>query len=254
MGALVMDRCGPIIPGWAGRWLRTLVVVSFGLLAVGCASPKTYLVTDMELPNRPGGHRVLLMPADVVLSELAVGGTSEPNAAWTKAAKGHIERALADLLKKEGARLIHYRAPKKGQGTLHKKHIQLVKLHDAVVSMIGRHGYAGPGDFSLPTKKGKFDWTLGKGVAALRKAYKADYALFVYMRDSYSTDGRKAMMVVTSLFGGARGGVQKGYATLVDLRSGQVIWINYFRKDSGDLRTAETAREASQILIAELPL
>ena len=48
------------------------------------------------------------------------------------------------------------------------------------------------GVLKLPNKDGKFDWTLGEGVKALREDADADYALFVFLRDSYASAGRKA--------------------------------------------------------------
>ena len=59
--------------------------------------------------------------------------------------------------------------------------------------------YSMPGS-ALATKKDakgkpRMDWSLGPGVAALREATGADYALFTYVRDSYASGGRTALRI-----------------------------------------------------------
>ncbi len=108
---------------------------------------------------------------------------------------------------------------------------------------------------ALPTKKDKFDWSLGKGVTVLRDSFGADYALFVYFRDSFVSSGRVAVIFIGALFGvGIPGGRQVGFASLVDLQSGDVVWFNRLLKGTGDLRKPDLARSASEDLLSKLPL
>ena len=108
---------------------------------------------------------------------------------------------------------------------------------------------------ALPTKKDKFDWTLGPDAAVLGEEYDADYALFVYMRDSFASSGRMAVILVGALFGvGVPGGQQIGFASLVDLRTGQILWFNRLFSEVGDLREPESAHTAVEYLLDELPL
>ena len=51
-----------------------------------------------------------------------------------------------------------------------------------------------------------------------------------------------------------RGGVQLGYASLVDLNTGQVVWFNRLARPSGDLREAGKAAETLDALLAEFPI
>jgi hypothetical protein len=53
---------------------------------------------------------------------------------------------------------------------------------------------------------------------------------------------------------GLPGGVQVGFASLVDLRSGDILSFNRLIDPAGDLRTAEAARNAVKKLLAEIPL
>ena len=71
-----------------------------------------------------------MTPPDLELSELTVSGLEEPNAAWTEAAKRHVENAIVAELARHQAQGIPYQAP---QHDLEKEqaHRQLRKLHEA---------------------------------------------------------------------------------------------------------------------------
>lgn len=108
--------------------------------------------------------------------------------------------------------------------------------------------------FELPTKQDKFDWTLGRETTVFRQD-DADYGLFVYIRDSYTSAGRVALIVVAAILRvGVSGGQTSAFASLVDLRTGDVVWFNLLGSGSANLRTAETAREAMKELLTDLPL
>ena len=50
------------------------------------------------------------------------------------------------------------------------------------------------------------------------------------------------------------GGQQVGFASLVDLNSGQVVWFNRLARETGDLRTADEAAETDKALRKYLEL
>jgi len=49
------------------------------------------------------------------------------------------------------------------------------------------------------------------------------------------------------------GGVQVGYASLVDLRNGDVVWFNKLQRGFGDLREAGPAKESIEALMSDYP-
>ena len=108
---------------------------------------------------------------------------------------------------------------------------------------------------SLPSRGGKVDWSLGPEARRLKKAGGADYALFVYIRDTYSSLGRRAMqLVMLGLFASpSLGGQQLGFASLVDLDTGDIVWFNRILRDFGDLRDAAAADATARELLAGLP-
>ena len=158
------------------------------------------------------------------------------------------------IMEQKDARLIYYEPP--ADAPPEHPYNQILKLHEAVGSEILNHKYSNSSFLTLPTKKDKFDWTLGPEVQQLREVYAADYALFVYFRDSFATGGRVAMMVVVGALTGVAipGGFQVGYASLVDLDSGDILWFNVLFSEVGDLRDAGSAAEATEDLLDQLPL
>ena len=107
----------------------------------------------------------------------------------------------------------------------------------------------------LPTKDGKLDWSLGESVRAIKEKTGADYALFSWIRDSYASGERIAATIFLALFGigMAPGGLQQGYASLVDLNTGQVMWFNRLFRQTGDLREADKAADTLNALLENFP-
>lgn len=230
------------------NWLWLLLLVA---LMSGCAQTTT-LLRDKNWHRAPGTVRVVIMPPDVQLSELTAGGLLEPKADWTEQGRQHVAAALDQQLQAKGATVVPY-PPPAGGGEDEAADDQLIKLHDAVGGAILVHKYFPI--FALPTKGDRFDWTLGASVKQLQARAAADYALFVLFRDSYASTGRVALIVGAAIVGvGVPGGRQVGFASLVDLHTGDVLWFNRLINPAGDLRTPEPATKAVQSLLVQLPL
>ena len=115
------------------------------------------------------------------------------------------------------------------------------------------HKYLDP--VGLATNKDVFDWTLGQEASLLADTQGANFALFVYFRDSYASAGRVAFMAAAAIFGvSVPGGRQIGYSSLVDLRNGEVVWFNFLNQAAGDLRTSEPAQVVINQLMRGVPL
>ncbi len=125
--------------------------------------------------------------------------------------------------------------------------LELERLHETVGRSIKLHKYTPGGD--LPTKKGALDWTLGELAVEYGKSSGYDYALFLYATDSFSSGGRKALQAMAFLGCAVGvcllppGGSQQAFVSLVDLRSGKVVWFNNLFSEVGDIRTEEGADE-----------
>jgi hypothetical protein len=231
---------------WAVSAL-VLVVMSGGCAQTQSAGP------EVTLKQSAGQLSVLLMPADVELSLLTTGGLLEPHAEWTEQGRQNVIAALKDELAERSIEAVSYGDDSTASYQIAVEHEQIVKLHEAVGGAIMVHSYL-PG-FALPTKKDRFDWTLGNGVQELRNAKGADYALFVYAEDSFSSDGRVALKIALALLGAhVQGGRQVAFASLVDLDSGAVVWFNVLQSEVGDLRDPKMARETVDSLLDSSPL
>ncbi|MGH8650332.1 MAG: hypothetical protein ACREUP_13675, partial [Burkholderiales bacterium] len=69
---------------------------------------------------------------------------------------------------------------------------------------------------------------------------------------SYATAGRVAFVVVAALMGvGVQGGSQVGFASVVDLKTGEIVWFNRLVRPQGDLRTPDAAAETVKSLVAD---
>ena len=191
----------------------------------------------------PTGARIVLMPVDVELYEVSGGGSVEPRADWTSAAAAHITTALLRSRLGPGA----HPMPGETDAAL----TRVMQLHRAVSSAVVIHHY---GSLKLPTKRG-LDWSLGPEASLLAEHGAADYALFVWMRDSYASAARKATIAVAAaVFLPVFGGAQSGYASLVELRSGRIVWFNRLSRMSGDLRDQAAAQETVAALLDGFPL
>jgi hypothetical protein len=228
---------------------KSTVIFAF-LIFIGCAT--TNYKANPPPPNLPQNARVLLMPLDVQLFELTTGGLQEPKADWTAAAESHVDKALENFLAQKKDTVVRYEPPADNPEKA-RMNEQLMKLHEAVGNAIMIHTYfAG---FQLPTKKEAFDWSLGDGIQRINERYGAHAALFIFIRDSYASPGRKAAMVLGALAGiSITGGFQTGFASLVDLQTGDVLWFGRLFRQTGDLRTPEPAYEAVSQLLFGIPL
>lgn len=229
---------------------RFAVAVLLALSVNACAT-RTLSTTD-KLSREVAEPKILLMPADVELSELTAGGLTELNAEWTLAGQRNLKVALNEHLAKLNARFSEYQ-PVAQDDSRHDTFLQLQKLHG--VTGVNIRTYAFPPAPGLPGKDGKFDWALGPATTTLADSTDAQYALFVWLRDSYTSAGRRALKMAAAILFGVQmqGGQQIGYASLVDLKSGEIVWFNLLARESGDLRDLASARESVDTLLTGLP-
>jgi hypothetical protein len=179
----------------------------------------------------------------------------EPNAEWTDRARKNIDAAL----KKQQAVLgnVVLMAPE-AYGEQARLVEEYTNLFDAVSQAVVNYQFF-VGN-RLPTKKrdnkaGVFDWSLGEGVRDLPGAKDADYALFIYNEDAYGSTGRKLLQAVALLGPGiaVKSGEHKGAAGLVDLKTGDLLWLNADFAMGGDVRDVEGAEKRVRQLLEEFP-
>lgn len=196
---------------------------------------------------RPAASRVLVLPPDMELFSISMGGVAEPRADWTLSAEQNFQFALAQQAGVLGEQVPGLKADQL------EDFAGILALHRAVADAIYQHHTAG--GMKLPTKDGRLDWSLGaEAVRPLQEKTGADYALFTWVRDTYASNERKAAMFAMALLGAiSLGGQQVGYASLVDLKTGRVVWHNELDRMSGDLRQPGPATETVEALFKGFP-
>jgi hypothetical protein len=199
----------------------------------------------------PGSAKIVLMRPSVKVGEQSTGGMFEPNADWTDQAKENLGKAIAAMQSQLGNVVAAYDEPVSSSAV---RAVEYRALFDAVAQSVIVYQFF-PGN-RLPTKKRKdsFAWTLGAEISALPGLESADYALFIITEDQYGSTGRK----VAQLFGAMAGisipsGVHKGFAGLVDLKTGDLVWLNADLQMGGDVRTDEGAQKRVAQLFAGFP-
>jgi hypothetical protein len=237
--------------------------LGFALLAsvalAGCV--QTRQLADVEFTPPQGDYKLLVMRPDVTVGSVTTGGMVEPRADWTEAARGHLLAALKAQQAERGGNAFIMDRGDSSAGLDPETVAELERLHYAVGSSIALHKYSGA---YLPTKRGKgLDYTLGEDAVALGKRTGYDYALFLHAEDSFASGGRVALQVlgIAGCFVGfcapnIGGAGQFAYASLVDLRTGEVVWFNVLATGSqvagikmGDIRTREGADQMVERLL-----
>ena len=227
------------------RQSASLLILAAVLLVSGCATTASVQQIN-KLESVGESPRILLMPPDIRYYLLTTGGVSEPNAEWTEAAQSNFSVALEDYAKSIGANIKPI-----DKADLSEDEIRYETLHSAVGTTILQNHF---GMYKLPSKGETFDWTLGPEIKSIGENYEADYALFVYYRDYQASGGRIAFAILAAAAGaGVATGSEHGFASLVDLKSGDIVWFNVVNVGSGELRDRDGAATAVRSLFKDIP-
>lgn len=245
-----MNRC---------RSLGAAVALS---LLGGCVQTKQY--ADLQFTPPEGDYKLLVLRPDVTVGSLTTGGMVEPRADWTDQARSAIVAALRAQQAARGGKVTILEHRNDLPGISPDELADVERLNSAVDESIVVHKYLG--DY-LPTKRGnRLDWTLGEDAVRLGRKTGYDYALFLHGEDQVASGGRVALGLLglagcvvgfcAPTIGGAE---QLDYASLVDLRTGQVVWFNVVIAQSevpgvkfGDLRTPEGAAQMVERLLGRM--
>jgi hypothetical protein len=225
--------------------LRCAVVAIAVVAMSGCAASNVQQIDRLSTVR--DNPRILLMPPDIRYYLLTAGGVPEPNAEWTEAAQQNFAEAIEDYAASIGTDLKIL-----DKRNLSQTEIQYEELHSAVgYTIINNYfGYA-----KLPSKNGEFDWSLGPDIKEIGEQHDADYALFVFYRDYQASGGRVAFAILAAAATGVASdvGSESGFASLVDLKTGDVVWFNVVSAGSGELRKKEGAASAVNALFKDIP-
>ena len=245
------------------RVLRGWGAALAACLALGaCVQTRQY--ADLQFTPPQGDYRLLVLRPDVTVGSLTTGGMVEPRADWTEQARSNIIAALRVQQAARGGKLTIVEHRNELPGVAEQELADVERLNFVVDESIVEHKYLG--DY-LPTKRRTgLDWTLGEDAVRLGQKGGYDYALFLHAEDEVASRGRIALGVI-GLAGcivgfcapNVGGAEQLDYASLVDLRTGDVVWFNVVDAASqvpgikfGDLRTPEGAAQMVERLLGRM--
>jgi hypothetical protein len=242
--------------------MRSIALASVASVALaGCVATRQY--ADVEFVPPQGEYDLIVMRPIVQVGTVTTGGIVEPRADWTDQARGHLLAALREEQAGRGGRTLILERRDEVQGVSPEAVADLERLFIAVGNSIILHRYQG---LNLPTKRRQgIDWTLGEDAIAFGRATGMDYALFLHAEDAIASTGRVALQVlgIAGCFIGfcapQGGSGQAAYASLVDLRTGEVVWFNLLQAGSqvpgvgvSDIRTREGASAMVERLIGRM--
>ena len=200
---------------------------------------------------RPGSTKILLIRPTIRVGAQSTGGMFEPNADWTAQARDNLGAALDVAQRQLGNQVI---VAEEQIGPAAATFAGYRSLFSVLADSVIEYQFF-PGN-RLPTKKrkGSFEWTMGPGVAEIAKGTGCDYALFIFDEDQYGSTGRKFLQVFAALaYVPIKVGEHRGYAGLVDLHSGDLVWLNADQQMGGDVRTVEGAQKRVRQLLENFP-
>lgn len=227
--------------------IRASIMVASLLACVAPAAAQERSATRPGFAFAPDGGCILLFRPEISVGAQSTGGLFEPDADWTQQAREKLGAGLAAAQANLGHRVVVADDP---VGAAAERLAAYRSLFKTVAgSVIEFQFFKGN---RLPTKKrdGQFDWTLGPGTASLAGDSGCGYALFIATEDAFGSTGRKMLQVFAAL---ARvpvtSGVHKGFAGLVELKTGDLVWLNADYQMGGDVRVADgAAKRVGQLL------
>ncbi|HEY6047974.1 MAG TPA: hypothetical protein VIV07_02905 [Sphingomicrobium sp.] len=243
------------------KWGVALALAS-SVALTGCVQTRQY--ADLQFTPPQGEYKLLVLRPDVTVGSLTTGGMVEPRAEWIEQARTNIVAALRAQQSARGGNVTIIEHRTELPGVAPQELADVERLNFAVDQSIVDAKYLG--DY-LPTKRGRgLDWTLGADAVKLGQKTGYDYALFLHAEDQIASTGRIALGVLglAGCFVGfcapnVGGGQQLDYASLVDLKTGEVVWFNVVEAGSqipgikfGDLRTPQGAAQMVERLLGRM--
>lgn len=216
------------------RTLFALILVMASVLATPALAAMSAVNPALTQSPAARPKKVVLLPPQVFVYELSAGGMPTRMADWEATARDNLTAAATRQAREtELFELVPAPALDPLLDDQLEAHIGLYERVAQSVFVYGR----GDQD-AWAHKKNEFDYTVGPGLAFLREQTGADAALIVLGSDYISSGGRRAAFVAGLLLGVVMPlGQSFITAGMVDLTSGDVLWMSFDSSASMDSRT-----------------
>lgn len=257
---------------------RLAVLLSVSIACCG-TPPRLQQLVPFERPE--AGFSILLMPADVQLEERGLIG-SEARIDWAAGARQTAEALVREILEAKNIAVSVFLATDIEASQAQEAAAAQQRLIFRQLAERSAYGRRAGYIFGARPSSLRFE------SRDLRQASDVRYALFLALRDRYSSTGRVvgqvalgALFIASIVFLGvpltpldledagprySRFGApamnvtspgsgcleQMGYASLVDLDSGDVVWLNSISNGCFDLRDPDELRNTLKLLLSGL--
>jgi hypothetical protein len=227
-----------------------------------CVQTRQY--ADLQFTPPEGDYDLLVLRPDVTVGSVTTGGMVEPRADWTEQARTNITAALKAQQAERGGKVVIAERRNEIPSVDPDMVAEIERLNYVVAQSIVLHKYLG---VYLPTKSRRgLEYTLGRDAVEFGRESGFDYMLFMHAEDSFASTGRIALQVlgiagcvVGFCVPNIGGGGQLAYASLVDLRTGEVVWFNVLLTGTqiaginmGDIRTPDGAAQLVERLLGRM--
>lgn len=244
------------------RKFGLVAAVALSLASAACVQTRQF--ADLQFTPPQGDYTLLVLRPDISVGSVTTGGMVEPRADWTESARANVIAALKAQQADRGGKLLIAERRSDVPGVDADAVAQIERLNYVVDESIVLHKYLG---VYLPTKRRKgLEYTLGEDAVDFGRKTGFDYMLFLHAEDSFASTGRVALQVlgIAGCFIGfcapnMGGGSQLAYASLVDLRTGEVVWFNVLKAGTqvagvnmGDIRTPDGAAQMVERLLGRM--
>lgn len=177
-----------------GSWMRLASALLLLALLAGCGS-RGIVRSELAGGRTESARRVLVVPADFVITEVTFGKTEERVVSAERKASKALAQHVQELGKSQQSfELVDF-------DTLSEEDQELVLQHRALfatmVSQMLLVKEKAVGAWS--TKADYFDYTLGDGMADLARRHRLDTALLVVGKDKVRSTSRKVFDAITSV-------------------------------------------------------
>lgn len=216
------------------------LVLSLSLLMSACG-PRGLVRSELAGARQEGPRKVLVVPADFVITEVTFGKTEERVVAAERQASRVLAQQIRTLAEREAQRAAERKAEgKAGQDTaftlldfeaLSEEEQDDVLQHRALfATMVGQLLLVKEDAVDVWASKARyFDYTLGTGLKELAQTHGADTAIFIVGKDKVRSTSRKVLDTLASVLPiGESLSSQPAAVALgvVDLHTGHVLMFD----------------------------
>ena len=198
--------------------------LSLSLLLSGCG-PRGLVRSELAGARKEGPRKVLVVPADFVITEVTFGKTEER----VVAAERQASRVLAEQIRTLGARDTAF-AQLDFEALSEEEQDDVLQHRALFATMVGQLLLVKEDAVDVWASKARyFDYTLGTGLKELAQTHGADTAVFVVGKDKVRSTSRKVLDTLASVLPiGASLSSQPAAVALgvVDLHTGHVLMFD----------------------------